>query len=86
LTGSARITQEAADAASVMRRVQETERRRREIQRKRDSLERQISELRASLESEEEEARKALEYDEELERRMRAERQAMAVLRGGPAP
>ena len=60
-------------------------RRRREIQRKRDSLERRISELRAALESEEEEARKALEYDQELERRMQAERQAMAVLRGGPA-
>jgi hypothetical protein len=41
--------------------------------------------LRASLESEEEEARKALEDDQELERRMHAQRQAMAVLRGGPA-
>ena len=85
LTGSARITQEAADAASVMRRAQETEQRSREIQRKRDSLERRINELRASLESEEEEARKAREYDQELERRTQAERQAMAVLRGGPA-
>jgi circadian clock protein KaiC len=85
LTGSARVTQEAADAASVMRHTQETERRRREIQRKRNSLERRISELRASLESEEEEARKALEDDQELERRMHAQRQAMAVLRGGPA-
>src|SRR3984957_14964355 len=86
LTGSARITQEAADAASVARRAQESERHRREIRRKRASLERQISDLRASLEAEEEEARKALEYEEELERRMRADRQAMAVLRGGSAP
>jgi circadian clock protein KaiC len=84
LTGTARVAQEAADAALVARRVQDSERHRREIGRKRASLERQISDLRASLEAEEEEARKALEYNEELERRMQAERQAMAVRRGGP--
>lgn len=83
LTGTARITQEAADAALVARRAQESERHRREMQRKRDSLERQISDLRAALEAEEEEARKAVEYDEELQRRLRAERQAMAARRGG---
>jgi circadian clock protein KaiC len=85
LTGTARISQEAADAASIARRAQESERHRREIRRKRASLERQISDLRASLEAEEEEARKALEYDQELERRLQAERQAMAARRGGPA-
>jgi circadian clock protein KaiC len=83
LTGTARITQEAADAASIARRAQESERHRREIRRKRASLERQISDLRASLEAEEEEARKALEYDQELERRLQAEREAMAARRGG---
>jgi circadian clock protein KaiC len=83
LTGTARVAQEAADAALIARRAQESERHRREIGRKRASLERQISDLRASLEAEEEEARKALEYNEELERRMQAERQAMAVRRGG---
>src|SRR5580692_902501 len=80
LTGSARITQEAIDQAATERRLQEAQRRRREGERKRSALERQIAEMRASLESEEEEARKALEYDQELERRMQAERQAMAVL------
>ena len=85
LTGTARITQEAADAALVARRAQESERHRREMRRKRASLERQISDLRAALEAEEEEARKALEYDEELQRRLHAERQAMAVRRGGTA-
>jgi circadian clock protein KaiC len=83
LTGTARITQEAADAALIARRAQESERHRREMQRKRDSLERQISDLRAALEAEEEEARKALEYDEELQRRLQTERQAMAARRGG---
>ena len=85
LTGSARISQEAADAALVARRAQESERHRREMRRKRASLERQISDLRAALEAEEEEARKALEYDEELQRRLHAERQAMAARRGGTA-
>src|ERR1700722_16638748 len=83
LTGSARITQEAADAASVARRARESERQSREIQRKRASLERQIAELRAELESEEEEARKSLQRDEELEKRLQAERRAMAIQRGG---
>ena len=83
LTGTARVTQEAADVASAARRARESERQSREIQRKRASLERQISELRAALEAEEEEARKALEYDRELEQRLLAERQAMAARRGG---
>jgi circadian clock protein KaiC len=83
LTGTARIAQEAADGALAARRVQESERHRREMQRKRASLERQISDLRAALEAEEEEARKALEYDAELQRRLHEERQAMAARRGG---
>jgi circadian clock protein KaiC len=83
LTGTARITQEAADAALIARRAQESERHRREMRRKRASLERQISDLRAALEAEEEEARKALEYDAELQRRLQDERQAMAARRGG---
>jgi circadian clock protein KaiC len=85
LTGTARITQEAADAALVARRAQESERYHREMRRKRASLERQISDLRAALEAEEEEARKALEYDSELERRLQAERQTVAARRGAAA-
>jgi circadian clock protein KaiC len=86
LTGSARMSQEAADAAAAARRGEESERKRREIARKRASLERQISDLRAALEAEEEEARKTREYDEELERRLQSERRAMAVQRGGASP
>ena len=85
LTGSARVAQEMVDAASVVRRVQENERRQRDIQRKRAALERQIMELRAELESEEEEARKSVQREEELEKRMQAERRAMAIQRGGTA-
>jgi circadian clock protein KaiC len=86
LTGSARVTQEMMDAASAMRRSQDSERKRRDIDRKRAALERQIDELRAELEAEEEEARKSTEHDEALEERLMAERRAMAIQRGGSAP
>jgi circadian clock protein KaiC len=85
LTGSARIAQEMVDAASSVRRAQESERKQRDIERKRAALERQIAELRAELESEEEEARKSLQHDEELEKRLQADRRAMAIKRGGTA-
>jgi circadian clock protein KaiC len=85
LTGSARVAQEMVDAASIVRRSQDNERKQRDIQRKRAALERQIAELRAELESEEEEARKALQQDEELEKRLQAEKRAMAIQRGGKA-
>jgi circadian clock protein KaiC len=85
LTGSARIAQEMVDAASAVRRAQDNERKQRDIQRKRAALERQIAELRAELESEEEEARKSLQHDEELEKRLQAEKRAMAIQRGGTA-
>ncbi len=83
LTGSARIAQEMVDAAAAVRRAQDNERRQRDIQRKRAALERQIAELRAELESEEEEAQKSIQHGEELEKRMQAERRAMAIQRGG---
>jgi circadian clock protein KaiC len=85
LTGSARIAQEMVDAASAVRRVQDNERKQRDIQRKRAALERQIAELRAELEAEEEEARKSLQRDEELEKRLQAEKRAMIIQRGGTA-
>jgi circadian clock protein KaiC len=85
LTGSARIAQEMVDAASTVRRVQDNERKQRDIQRKRSALERQIAELRAEIESEEEEARKSQQHDEELEKGLRAEKRAMAIQRGGSA-
>jgi circadian clock protein KaiC len=86
LTGSARVAQEMVDAATSVRRTQENQRKHRDIQRKRDALERQIEELRAQLESEEEDDRKAVQHEEELEQRIRAERRAMALQRGGTRP
>jgi len=85
LTGSARVAQEMVDAASAIRRTEDNERKHRDIQRKRAALERQIAELRAELEAEEEDARKSQQQDEELEKRIQAERRAMAIQRGGTA-
>jgi circadian clock protein KaiC len=82
LTGSARLTQEALDEAATHRRLQDAKKRRREGERKRAALERQIADMRAALESEEEESREAAEQATELERRISSERAAMAVRRG----
>jgi len=80
-----RIAQEMVDAAAAVRRAQDNERKHRDIERKRAALERQIAELRAELESEEEEAQKSLQHHEDLEKRIQAERHAMAIQRGGTA-
>jgi circadian clock protein KaiC len=82
LTGSARITQEASDAAAALRRQRQTERTRRDMERKRALLERQITELRAAFEAEEGEARQALANDASAEERIREEREALATKRG----
>jgi circadian clock protein KaiC len=82
LTGSARVTQEAVDAAATQRRLQDAEKRRREGERKRAALERQIADMRAVLEAEEQESREAAEHAAELEQRIARERAAMAIRRG----
>ncbi len=83
LTGTARVVQEAAEAAAVLRREQENHRRQREAMRRRQSLERQIDELRATLEAvEEEEA--VLSNEDEMREALRAsERRNIVVRRGG---
>jgi circadian clock protein KaiC len=86
LTGSARITQEALDAADALRRAKEGERKRRQIERKRADLERRIDEMRAALEIEENEARQSLEDDAEIEARIEADRRTMALQRGSVSP
>lgn len=82
LTGSARLTQEALDANAGERRRQESERKHRDIERKRAALARQVAEMQAALEAEEDEARKSIEHDEALESRILSERRALATRRG----
>jgi circadian clock protein KaiC len=52
LTGSARAAQNSLEKAAILASQQETDRRKRELERKREAIERQISGLRSDYESE----------------------------------
>ncbi|TNM65256.1 circadian clock protein KaiC [Aliirhizobium smilacinae] len=82
LTGSARIAREAADAADALRRTQESTRKRRDMERRRAAVNRQIAELQASLDAEEDEVAEWLAQDEARENSYLNERDAMATRRG----
>ncbi|WP_407942969.1 circadian clock protein KaiC [Methylorubrum podarium] len=83
LTGTARMVQEAEEAAAALRREQENRRRQREALRRRQSLERQIDELRATLEAVEEEEAVLLNEDAMREAALTSERYDRAARRGG---
>ena len=82
LTGTARITQAAREQAASLRRLQEAERRQRDLLRRREAMERQIAEMRAALETEEEEARALLIEDEAREAALEGDRMVVAARRG----
>lgn len=82
LTGAARLSQEATERDDNSVRTQATERRRRELDRKRATVERQIGEMRAALEAEESEVEMLVSQEEERERAYSADRKAMAAKRG----
>jgi circadian clock protein KaiC len=82
LTGTARLAQEAREREAEIARKQETERRRREVARKRGAMERQVLEMRAAIESEEAEVAKLIEQEEVREAALGAERAVMAIRRG----
>lgn len=82
MTGTARITQIAREAAAKLRRTQETEQRRREVVRRRAALERQIEELRAALDSEELEETIRLSEADAREDKLRLDREIQAHMRG----
>jgi circadian clock protein KaiC len=81
LTGTARMVQEAEEQAGLLRQRQEAERRKREVVRRRLSIERQIAELRASLEVAEEEEIVLREEDDTRETQLGLERRAIAARR-----
>jgi circadian clock protein KaiC len=60
LTGSARVTQEANDAAAALSSRQEIERQQRLLQRKKKLLEAQVAALQLDLETEEQESRQLI--------------------------
>jgi circadian clock protein KaiC len=82
LTGTARINQEARERDATLSRQQATERRRRDLSRKRAAMEREIAELRAALEIEESEIATQLAQDEAREASRSSERVEMATIRG----
>ncbi len=82
LTGSARLVQEAQERDEHAARRQVTERRRRELGRKRAALERQITEMRAALEAEESEVATLLSQEGDRETIYGSDRRNMAAKRG----
>jgi len=82
LTGSARMTREAEEAAASRKRRQEVERQRRDFEGKRVAAERQITETRAMLDAEEAELLEVeLEY-QQREQTLADDRAAIAARRG----
>jgi circadian clock protein KaiC len=87
LTGSARLAQEAKDQAALLLREQETERRTRDLERRRLDTAAQIEILQAQLASQTAEEAQLKQEDVAREDRLAADRVAMGASRhSGPAP
>jgi circadian clock protein KaiC len=82
LTGAARQAQEARERHAALSRLEATERRKRELDRRRASIERQILELRAALDAEESEVSMLNRQEADREDAFNADRAAMAAKRG----
>lgn len=81
LTGSARITQEAADRAGVLERRQEVERQQRSLQKKREQLSAQISALRGEFETVERDLQRSVNQLKARETQIETDRREMAHFR-----
>ena len=82
LTGTARHTQQAREQAAALMRGQEAARRRREFDRRREAVERQIEDLRLGMEREEEAVRALLAQDDAREAALDRDRSMVALRRG----
>ncbi|MDP1579113.1 MAG: circadian clock protein KaiC [Candidatus Didemnitutus sp.] len=85
LTGSARVAQEALENAAVLTGQQEAARLKREVERKRTAIERQISGLRSDYEAEAEELRRIAEQVGTSTLKLTTERAASGLLRQADA-
>jgi circadian clock protein KaiC len=85
LTGSARVAQEALEKAAILASQQEAARRKRELERKRTALERQISGLRSEYDTEAVELRRIDEQVGTRARVLTTERAALSRLRQADA-
>ena len=82
LTGSSRLQQEAKERAAELTRAQEVGRRKRELERKRLTIEAEIVALRAAYEREAEELQLAIAQQEQREAQLDQDRGAMEHSRG----
>jgi circadian clock protein KaiC len=85
LTGSARAAQNSLEKAAALAGQQEAERLKREVERKRAAIERQISGLRSDYESESAELRRIAEQVGTSTRMLTTERTASGILRQADA-
>ena len=82
LTGAARQAQEARERNEALVRSQATERRYRELDRRRQTIERQIAELQANIDAEQSEVAMLASQEASREEVLVADRFAMAAKRG----
>ena len=81
LTGSARLTQEAAEQAAATRRTQDSARRRIELERRREAMEAQVAAMRAEFEAQEAASLVVLEEERDSDEQRQQDRRAMALSR-----
>jgi circadian clock protein KaiC len=86
LTGSARKSQEAREAAARLARQQEIELRQRELERRRETLEARIGDLRREFEAEQDEMQRLIAQEQLREDVLSEDRQRMAISRRADAP
>lgn len=86
LTGSMRAAQEDRERAAALARAQETERKQRDLARRRAALEAQIAALRAEFQEVEDEAKILAEENRASEQQLEASRSAAAMRRGADKP
>jgi circadian clock protein KaiC len=83
LTGSLRLAQEAREEAAALSRLQEIERRQRDLERKRHALEAQMAADRGRFEAEEEELKVLIAQEQAAANRLRQNQEEMARSRKG---
>ncbi|MFZ2285911.1 MAG: circadian clock protein KaiC [Bacteroidales bacterium] len=81
LTGSARVAQEAHENAGLLRRKQDIEHRKRELERKRKVMQSRVASLHAEFKSEESEALKNIETEQDSINLQERDKIEMAVSR-----
>jgi len=81
LTGSARQTQEFRERSSARAKLDEIERKQRDLKRKREAFEARLIALRKEFEVEVEEADRMLSQEETRDRMLQSERDEMAIKR-----